>query len=90
MIGVVCPRVAVSRLAGTVTENDVSVPPGNCARAVLTFICVPDVGVQITSEFEVKFVPFTVSVTLDFPVIVPGDEPVRVGTGPSTPKFSVF
>jgi len=84
------PKVEVSKLAGTVTENDVLVPPGNCASAVLTFSLTPDAGVHTTSEFGVKFDPFTVSVTLLPAVIEPGDAPDSIGTGPSTPKFSEF
>lgn len=82
--------VAANKLEGTVTENELLVPPGNCASAVLTFSFAPDEGVQITSEPELKFAPLTVSVTLLPAVIAPGDAAESVGTGPSTPKFSAF
>lgn len=88
--GITLPTVEDSKLEGTVTENEVLVPPGNCASAVLTFSLTPDVGVQTAWEFAVKLDPVTVSVTLLPAVIEPGDVPDSVGTGPSTPKFSEF
>lgn len=88
--GITLPTVEDSKLAGTVTVNEVLVPPGNCASAALTFSLTPDVGVQTTWEFAVKLDPVTVSVTLLPAVIEPGDAPDSIGTGPSTPKFSEF
>src|SRR5579875_20324 len=84
------PTVAVSKLAGTVTVNELLVPPEFCARAVLTFLFVPDCGVQITSELGVKFAPVTVNVAFAPAVIVPGDALCKTGTGPSMLKFREF
>src|SRR5487761_11107 len=89
--GIVLARDEVSRLAGTVTLNDVLVPPGNCGSAVLTPLLTPvELGVQITSEFELKFVPVTVSVMLAVAVAVVGEIVLSVGTGPSMLKFKEF
>ena len=90
--GTIFARDEVSKLDGTVTVNDVLVPPGNCASTVLTptLTPVPELGVQITSEFGLKFVPFTVSVTFAPVFAVVGEIELNVGTGPSTLKFNRF
>ena len=88
-IGTIFARDEVSRLAGTVTVNDVLVPPANCGSAVLTPLLAPvDCGVQITSEFGLKFEPLTVSVILAPVLAVVGEIEVSVGTGPSILKFT--
>lgn len=97
--GTTFAREDASRLAGTVTVNDVLVPPGNCGSAVLTnkFVPLPVVGVHITSVFGLKFEPLTASVTLA-PVVtlVTGgldpatDTEFSTGTGPSMLKFSML
>ena len=90
--GTTFAREDASRLAGTVTVNDVLVPPGNCGSAVLTnkLAPLPVVGVQITSVFGLKFEPVTVSVTLAPVFAVVGEMDVSVGTGPSMLKFSML
>jgi hypothetical protein len=90
--GTIFAREDASRLAGTVTVNDVLVPPGNCGSAVLTskLAPVPVPGVHMTSVFGLKFVPVTVSVTFAAVVAVVGEIDVSVGIGASTLKFSEF
>ena len=79
-----------SRLAGTVTVNDVLVPPANCGSAVLMnrLATLPVAGVHTTSDFALKFEPLTVSVMLAPVFAVVGEMDVSVGTGPSILKFS--
>ena len=88
--GTTFAREDASKLAGTVTVNEVLVPPGNCGKAVLTskLAPVPVPGVQITSVFGLKFEPLTVSVMLEPVVAVTGEIELSVGTGPSMLKFS--
>lgn len=88
--GTTFAREDASRLAGTVTVNDVLVPPGNWGSAVLTnkLAPVPVVGVHITSVFGLKFVPVTVSVMFAAVVAVVGEMDVSVGIGASMLKFS--
>ena len=90
--GTTFAREDASRLAGTVTVNDVLVPPGNCGSGVLTnkLAPVPVVGVHTTSVFGLKFEPLTVSVMLAAVVAVVGEIDISVGTGPSTLKLSEF
>ena len=90
--GTTFAREEASRLAGTVTVNDVLVPPGNCGSAVLTnkLAPLPVVGVHTTSVFGLKFEPLTVSVMLAAVVAVIGEIDVSVGTGPSMLKFSML
>lgn len=90
--GTTFAREDASRLAGTVTVNDVLVPPGNWGSAVLTnkLAPVPVVGVHITSVFGLKFVPVTVSVMFAAVVAVVGEMDVSVGIGASTLNLSEF